>query len=111
MKWRKQRPEISKNFHQREIFQKTTSGQNKNAIRTTYPPNRPYLAFPETKEGRVYLDTLARQWPGLGSCQMFGMVGLLLINFVINGRRGSKKEFEISDKRGFCATSDNIFKT
>ena len=58
-------------------------GGNRNAIRKSYPDTKQYLAFPETKEGRKYLDTSERQRSGAERWQIIENAPLALINFTM----------------------------
>ena len=46
----------------------TLSGKVKDEIRKTYPSDREYFAFPETKEGRKDLRAFARRRDGVDVC-------------------------------------------
>ena len=60
----------------RNIIQ-TVREKGKDAIRRAYPSDKPYLAFPETEEGRKYLDTFERRRSGARSSHMLEMFPLL----------------------------------
>ena len=75
------------------------SGKDKNALRKTYPSDRQYLAFRETKEGRNHSATFVRRRGGAGIWKMLEWHGLLLIKIgVIKEKKRNKKDFKISDK-------------
>ena len=83
-----------------------------NAIWKAYPSGKQYLAFPESKEGREYLNTFTRRRDGLRSWQMAEVFAILLIKISIMGDRSAntKKEFKIADKSSILRDAEVYFK-
>ena len=66
----------------------------------TYPSSKPYLALPEKKEGRNYLDTFARKGDGEGSWRALGRVDVWLITCIIKDKNERDSELLIVLKSG-----------
>ena len=78
-----------------QIIAQAVSEMGKDEIRITYPAGGEYAAFPETNEGRIYLDTFVRRRDVPGSWEMLKRFALLSIKIRIRiDKNAKRKEFD-----------------